>query len=147
MHARIQFSDQAMGDKIYIKVFAPVIMEHISTLYKKLFTYKPVLDADDLVLYRREPRYISMLGLHRGTSWFRRENKVAYTLIKLWNLLRFIEMWIHTCKSQWVHRLPVVICLIIHTRSYSGYLVSTVHKQRGDSITIQGAAGLTITCW
>lgn len=70
MHARIQFSDQAMGDKIYIKVFAPVIMEHISTLCKKLFTYmyKPVLDADDLVLYRREPRYISMLGLHRGTS-------------------------------------------------------------------------------
>lgn len=57
MHARIQFSDQAMGDKIYIKVFAPVIMEHISTLYKKLFTYKPVFDADDLVLYRREPRY------------------------------------------------------------------------------------------
>lgn len=52
MHARIRFSDQAMGDKIYIKVFAPVIMEHISTLYKKLFTYKPVLDADDLVLYR-----------------------------------------------------------------------------------------------
>lgn len=147
MHARIQFSDQAMGDKIYIKVFAPVIMEHISTLYKKLFTYKPVLDADDLVLYRREPRYISMLGLHRGTSWFRRENKVAYTLIKLWNFLRSIEMWIHTCKSQWVHRLPVVICFIIHTRSYSGYLVSTVHKQRGDSITIQGAAGLTITCW
>lgn len=85
MHARIQFSDQAMGDKIYIKVFAPVIMEHISTLYKKLFTYKPVLNADDLVLYRREPRYISMLGLHRGTSWFRRENKVAYTLIKLWS--------------------------------------------------------------
>lgn len=47
MHARIQFSDQAMGDKIYIKVFAPVIMEHISALYKKLFTYKPVFDADD----------------------------------------------------------------------------------------------------
>lgn len=71
MHAKLQFSDQAMGDKIYIKSicsgYHSAYIDFV-ILYKKLFTYKPVLDAEDLVLYRREPRYISMLGLHRDTS-------------------------------------------------------------------------------
>lgn len=168
MHAKLQFSDQAMGDKIYIKsICSSYHSAYIDfvILYKKLFTYKPMLDAEDLVLYRREPRYIYQCSVHivipRDT-----ENRVACILIKLYNslylyLLRFrwIKryqsivgskkcaqcLWIHICKSQWVHRSSG------RNRFYYLYteLLGTFGidcTPWGDSIQSRGAAGLTITC-